>query len=411
MEGQKNDEDNSLYFNFFLSELPKCFPYIRLFPWASATLFSTCNHHLALRECVLSIAILLKDGETETSHTKSFGHLQRAMELLRNTISSFDVDEHVVTGSFLLAYCNLLHNDFRSTRIHLQGMLSVFESLDPGNMIRDSFIPSPEHVTPLMILIWRIAIWMDIVSSIASGGDPILPRFMGLYSICANISLSNEEDGIQKAWVQAFAGRHNSPHNVEWAEAWFRIDSLMHKGCHLAVSVKRSRQYSEGESESQVSNLIKSIIKEHHGWLEKNIVSKALEIERASELSSKQHPFEATKQIPNSFPIFPSSLSVILNQRKPIPFLDHEPTHINDCFFACRLNRWRAVNLYLALIQERQWLGTNGEAFVEAVALCSSHAAHRGECSPFGSDPAIDLYIAGLIFGGPDMYSVAFSSS
>lgn len=400
------DKDHSLYFNFFLSELPRCFPYVSLFPWTAATLFASSNLHPALRECVLSIAALLEDRESEASRN----HLQRAMGLLRTRISFLDVDESVAISSFLLAYWNLLRGDLQSTRAHLQGMLSVFKSLDPGTAYRDISVPSPEHVTPLMTLIWRMGIRVDFISSIASGGTPILPRF-SRSPICAHGSPPDEEDGIRKAWIQAFADRYYSPHNAEWAEAWFQLDSLMHKVCHVGKSVKRLRQSSEADLETQISNLIKPVIQRHRRWQKKMIVGKALEIERAGELFSKQPETDTSKQTPDFLSILPSPIPITPYKPQPIDFLDHRPVHITDCFFASRLNSWRAIDLYLALIQEPQWAKTNGEAIVEAVDLCSTYAAHGGECSFLGAEKATDLYIAGIIFGGPEKYSVTISSS
>src|SRR5271156_4925839 len=50
--------DDASYFNFFLTELSKCFPYVNLFPWTAATLFSTSLHNPALRQSVLAVAAL-----------------------------------------------------------------------------------------------------------------------------------------------------------------------------------------------------------------------------------------------------------------------------------------------------------------------------------------------------------------
>jgi len=60
-ESQGYDEDGSdpSYFNFFFTELSKAFPYVHLFPWTAATLFSTSNHNPALRHSVLAVAALI----------------------------------------------------------------------------------------------------------------------------------------------------------------------------------------------------------------------------------------------------------------------------------------------------------------------------------------------------------------
>lgn len=171
------DETSALYFKFFLSELPNSFPYVNLFPWAAATLFAESNHHPALRQCVLSVAAMLEAGSSEQLRTKAFNYLQKALNLLQNSISSLDVDEGVAISSFLLAYLGLILGDLGATILHLRGLLLVFHRLDPDTAHHMVTVPSPEHITPLTTLIWRMAIRVDFIASIATGKAPILPPY------------------------------------------------------------------------------------------------------------------------------------------------------------------------------------------------------------------------------------------
>lgn len=172
-----NQEDTTLYFEFFLSELPKSFPYVNLFPWTAATLFSKSNHQPALRHSVLSVAALLRDRDSERGRVESFHHLQEALKLLQNRISSHDVDESVAVSSFLLSYLSLILGDLDDAKTHLKGMLLVFEHLEPGISMQNAFLPSPLMITPLTTLIWRMAIRIDFILSIVFGTEPVLPRF------------------------------------------------------------------------------------------------------------------------------------------------------------------------------------------------------------------------------------------
>lgn len=162
-----------MYFDFFLSELPKFFPYVGLFPWTAATLFSASNNHPALRHSVLSVAALLRNRGKDAGRLESFHHLQEALRLLQTRISSHDVDEGVAISSFLLSYLSLIAGDLENARTHLKGMLLVLDQLEPGIPLQGISKPA---VNPLTTLIWRMAIRIDFILSIAFGQAPLLPR-------------------------------------------------------------------------------------------------------------------------------------------------------------------------------------------------------------------------------------------
>jgi hypothetical protein len=82
---------------------------------------------------------------------------------------------------------------------------------------------------------------------------------------------------------------------------------------------------------------------------------------------------------------------------------------IFDPFFASRLNNWRATQLLISLIQDPMWGLYNGTRFVCAVDLCRTHAALGEERNFLGAEKAVGLYLAGVVFGGPQMYEVDIS--
>src|SRR5271167_3352426 len=90
-----NTEEDGKYFNFFLSELSNCFPYVKLFPWAAAKLFVTSNHNPALRQSVLAVAALIAENDLRREHTQALEHLQKALQILRSNISTVEIDEGV----------------------------------------------------------------------------------------------------------------------------------------------------------------------------------------------------------------------------------------------------------------------------------------------------------------------------
>ena len=89
-------------------------------------------------------------------------------------------------------------------------------------------------------------------------------------------------------------------------------------------------------------------------------------------------------------------------------FLTYAPIRIFDPFFASRLNNWRATQLLISLIEDPMWGLYNGTRFVCAVDLCRTHAALGEERNFLGAEKAVGLYLAGVVFGGPQMYEVGF---
>lgn len=178
-ESQPSDEDCSgpSYFNFFLQELSQCFPYVNLFPWTAATLFSSSNHNPALRQSVLAVAALIADRASNGA-AEALKHLQIALQLLRNRLSAVDVDvdDGMAISSFLLAHFSMMLGDHTTAKKHLQGMSIVLGKLDHSEGPHKESVPNPLTTDKLTMLIWRMAIRIDFISSIACGKEPVLPK-------------------------------------------------------------------------------------------------------------------------------------------------------------------------------------------------------------------------------------------
>lgn len=176
LEGvSQSKEEEEKDFQFFLSELSKCFPYVNLFPWAAATLFSKSYHNPALRESVLSVAALIADNDLEKGQGRALHHLTKALKILQSKINTVEIDDGLAISSFLLAHFSLLLGDHVAAKTHLKGMVTVLAKLDPEGM-RESVL-SPLTIDPLTMLIWRMAKRIDFITSIASGEPPVLPRY------------------------------------------------------------------------------------------------------------------------------------------------------------------------------------------------------------------------------------------
>jgi hypothetical protein len=118
-------------------------------------------------------------------------HLQRALQLIRDRISSVEVDEGIAISSFLLSHFSMMLGDYVTAKKHLKGMLVVLQRLDHyhvaesgggrtgdgGGGAREG-VPNPLRMDELTMLIWRMAIRIDFISSIASGRQPLLPEYL-----------------------------------------------------------------------------------------------------------------------------------------------------------------------------------------------------------------------------------------
>ena len=70
------------------------------------------------------------------------------------------------------------------------------------------------------------------------------------------------------------------------------------------------------------------------------------------------------------------------------------------------MNNWRAIDVYVSLIQEPLWGKTSGKAIMNGLDICRTYAALGAENNFLGAEKAIGLYLAGVVFGGPNKYSV-----
>lgn len=142
---------------------------------------------------MLAVAALIADqsrlGNGE-GHPEALKHLQKALQLLGSRLSAVDVDvnddgDGFAISSFLLAHFSIMVGDHNAAKKHLRGMSLVLSKLDHSNTRTsggkqhshgDSF-PSPLTTDKLTMLIWRMAIRIDFISSIACGQEPVLPKY------------------------------------------------------------------------------------------------------------------------------------------------------------------------------------------------------------------------------------------
>lgn len=221
-------------------------------------------------------------------------------------------------------------------------------------------------------------------------------------------SLPNDCMDMFTAWTDVHVDRDYSPNSAEWASALFALDTLLHRACHVASAVNILRQDSKSNRETEISDLLESLVFEHKNWAERLVVVKAKEIEksgthtRESESSSSRGDLRPLK--------IPPKIESSTTARQFTAFLDYPPLYICDSFFMRHLNTWRGVGLHVELILHPIWGKSEDGMVKEAVDVCRTYAALDGGNEFLGSEKAIALYLAGVIFGGPDIYLVFYFS-
>jgi len=152
-------------------------PYVNIFPSAPSSLFSTSLYHPALRHSVLSISALIADKKSGKGRERALEHLQKSLKLLQNSLSAVEVDEAVAISIFLVAYFNVSSGEHSAARKHLHGLQMVLAQLEKEHLTKNGGILSPHAVSPLTMLVWRMAIRMDFILAIIYGRRPIFPMY------------------------------------------------------------------------------------------------------------------------------------------------------------------------------------------------------------------------------------------
>jgi len=145
----------------------------------------------------------------------------------------------------------------------------------------------------------------------------------------------------------------------------------------------------KSEGDNEVSWLLKALKEEHRQWRQSQVVKKAEEseqIELLMKMKLGQEESKVAEQVP--------------------AFLNYPPAQVIDCFLGSRMNNWRAISLYISLMERPSWGVYDGVRLLCAVDLCRTHAALGAERSFLGAEKSVGLYLAGMAFGGPEMHSV-----
>jgi hypothetical protein len=201
---------------------------------------------------------------------------------------------------------------------------------------------------------------------------------------------------------------------VEWALAWFALDNLMHRTCHVAADVSVLRRGTAGrfDTETRIQRLTKLLLGQHALWLQKPIVQEAEEMERTGQVIStgSSNP-KSTFPFTVAATILPTLQSPDLaatdnDEELALKFLNYRPVKLTNFFFANLLNHHRSIEINISLISRPIWGTPDPRRLQCAVDLCRTHAALGKERNFLTTGKIWGLYLSGIAFAGPESYPV-----
>jgi hypothetical protein len=120
---------------------------------------------------------LIADKSAHRSKERALEHLQKSLSLLQKSLSTVAIDEGVAISIFLLAYFNVSSGEHASARKHLMGLAMVLEQLERDHIVRNGGVLSPYAISPLTMLVWRMAIRIDFIIAVMYAQRPIFPMY------------------------------------------------------------------------------------------------------------------------------------------------------------------------------------------------------------------------------------------
>jgi len=336
-------------------------PYTSLFPTMLGEIFSRAVEHVCVRQSILSIASHIADHRFKRPLERSQRLYQISLKTIQKAIQDLKVDEGLAISVFIIAWTENLRGNHESSRNHLRGLKLILERLEPESVNPTS---AGTQLSPLLMLIWRVAIRFDWACSMFVVDSPIFPT----------VSDANE---FHRRWIEriAVSGRDA----VEWAMAAFTLENLIHKACHFAAQIRILRMRGNIlDWELRVGPAISSLAYETHNWKKIPIIKRA----DAAELA-------AQKELPSD---------------GNIPqFLDYPPLQIRDPFYANLLNAWGALSIYISFIVDPYFGCPNHQRFTLAVEICRTLAALGEDVAHSKVSKLWALFFAGAAFGGYHM--------
>lgn len=207
--------------------------------------------------------------------------------------------------------------------------------------------------------------------------------------------------------------------SLAWVRCCFSLDDMMHQACsvyaniklrhHMVVIREWNTKFIETVRDVQLERQLIAnfeselapLLKDHKRWRQRKTVQEAVELELCRIEPSLDNNANHILSVPAPETIADHTLA----KTSMCLFLGRPPTPIVDSLLASVLNQWRAVHLYLGLIQNPESKESHLEHLTSAEHFCGTYAAL--ESRPyFLSSEALGLYLSGLTFGASNSHKV-----
>jgi hypothetical protein len=335
------DPIDSRYFHFFVSYMNNILIYANFFPAAINEIFARTIQSKPLHHIVLSMSSAFIDRHLQRSTERELVHKQEALASLQQCLSSGEITEDVAIAICLMLFMDCFSGK-ATPQAHLRGLYLVLKELH-----LDSSANSPlfwDKVSPLVLLIWRIALRLDTMVATIQQCLPIFPPFPAEYN------------ALQRKWAVNLAKDGRS---ADWAIASFALDNFYQRAVRWAREAGEMVYSAEYLTNPEIRTAHEALTKlrlatlrqEHADWLQQPACISAMQLEQLAQQGE-----------------IPSNIAT---------FLDYPPVIIYDRKFNLLLNEWRAqylfVQTFIAMpLSQRKHTRTE---LSHAIEVCRTHAA------------------------------------
>lgn len=258
------------------------------FPSAPSAIWDLACNSKPLLHSMLAVAAQHADMFASRTSTRAFYHLSKCLPELQTALSTRRINESHIAAVYCLARLYFARRERDVARNHLRGLFLMLEAHQQGFIDQDPTIPAngifpqaPPKInpSPFMMLLWRIAIQMDL--GIGNRGQDLV------FS-----SPAYGQDELHRSWIL----RISSLENVDCALAEFALDDLYHHTLStekLAAKLRSSPLYDPDGDEAFIQDKVDKLWDMHRQWKKRLIVNDATLKERfsplkPSELSKRQ---------------------------------------------------------------------------------------------------------------------------
>ena len=344
-----------------------------LFPKGTNEIFARTLTSAPLRHAVLAISSARVDTTLKRPLTRALIHKQDALKYLQQGLSTKQIDEDIAIAIFLMLFMDTFTGK-DIAQAHLRGLSLVLRELNV-----DSSMTSPlywDRISPIVLLIWRIAFRVDALLATLQDTSPIFPPFPSEYNL------------LQRNWALRLAKDRRS---ADWGVASFALDTMFQRANYLRwfanVHGTDENLYdavSRARFEAIIQEKIDALCKEHAAWLEQPAISMAIQFEEMGRETD-----------------LPSNAS---------QFLDYPPRIIHDRKFNLILNEWRGQYLFFQLVLVPISMRRHSRTVIHhAIEICRTHAAI--ELEPSSRDwvgEFLAVLTAGYAFIGGNKFQKEF---